>query len=129
MEDYILREIDKIGKVIQAILEKARLVKAARDVSVYQMTKTELLAKLDLDVDALLNREGFIDVLIQEYGFSHENLDKFAELLFDLTVASSDKTGNTVLIAAIGSIYTYLDKHERSFSFNRFYILKELEKF
>ena len=37
---------------------------------------TELAEALDLDIDTLLAREDFIGVLIREYGFSDENLEK-----------------------------------------------------
>ena len=89
MEDYILREIDKIGKLIEALLQKAGILRrSGAGEAVCETAWTELAEALDLDIDTLLAREDFIGVLIREYGFSDENLEKFAELLFDFAAAS-----------------------------------------
>lgn len=92
MEDYILREIDKIGKLIEALLQKAGILRrSGAGEAVCETAWTELAEALDLDIDTLLAREDFIGVLTREYGFSDENLEKFAELLFDFAAASPDR--------------------------------------
>lgn len=92
MEDYILREIDKIGKLIEALLQKAGILRrSGAGEAVCETARTELAEALDLDIDTLLAREDFIGVLTREYGFSDENLEKFAELLFDFAAASPDR--------------------------------------
>ena len=75
MEDYILREIDKIGKLIEALLQKAGILRrSGAGEAVCETARTELAEALDLDIDTLLAREDFIGVLTREYGFS----DRFA---------------------------------------------------
>ena len=87
MEDYILREIDKIGKLIEALLQKAGILRrSGAGEAVCETAWTELAEALDLDIDTLLAREDFIGVLIREYGFSDENLEKFAELFLAIIV-------------------------------------------
>ena len=77
MEDYILREIDKIGKLIEALLQKAGILRrSGAGEAVCETARTELAEALDLDIDTLLAREDFIGVLTREYGFSDENLEK-----------------------------------------------------
>ena len=94
MEDYILREIDKIGKLIEALLQKAGILRrSGAGEAVCETAWTELAEALDLDIDTLLAREDFIGVLIREYGFSDENLEKFAELLFRGRFARSGRDG------------------------------------
>lgn len=130
MEDYILREIDKIGKLIEAILNRmGGAKKTDEDDDVCETAKIELLDGLNLDIDTLLENSDFIDVLITEYGFSNANLDKFAELLFDLAEASQDRADRVKLSSGIGAIYTYLDRNKADVSLNRYYILKELNKY
>ena len=130
MEDYIKREIDKIGRLIQAILQKIGVMKKSdSDELIAEITKIELLEKLNLDLDTVLERENFITVLIDEYEFSNENLEKFAELLFDLIVASSDSAERLKLAGNVSALYRYLDNNSKSISINRFYILKELDKY
>mgnify|MGYP001063378443 CR=1 FL=1 len=122
MEDYILREIDKIGKLIEALLQKAGILRrSGAGEAVCETARTELAEALDLDIDTLLAREDFIGVLTREYGFSDENLEKFAELLFDFAAASPD------LACGMTAIYRYLDEKKAPVSLNRYYILKELE--
>ena len=122
MEDYILREIDKIGKLIEALLQKAGILRrSGAGEAVCETARTELAEALDLDIDTLLAREDFIGVLTREYGFSDENLEKFAELLFDFAAAT------VRLACGITAIYRYLDEKKAPVSLNRYYILKELE--
>ena len=111
MEDYILREIDKIGKLIEALLQKAGILRrSGAGEAVCETAWTELAEALDLDIDTLLAREDFIGVLIREYGFSDENLEKFAELLFDFAAASPDRDATVRLACGITAIYRYLDE-------------------
>ena len=61
MEDYILREIDKIGKLIEALLQKAGILRrSGAGEAVCETAWTELAEALDLDIDTLLAREDFI---------------------------------------------------------------------
>ena len=111
MEDYILREIDKIGKLIEALLQKAGILRrSGAGEAVCETAWTELAEALDLDIDTLLAREDFIGVLTREYGFSDENLEKFAELLFDFAAASPDRDATVRLACGITAIYRYLDE-------------------
>ena len=58
---------------------------------------------------------------------SDENLEKFAELLFDFAAASPDREATVRLACGITAIYRYLDEKKAPVSLNRYYILKELE--
>lgn len=130
MEDYILREIDKIGALLAGLLRKAGLLKASdTPQTVRQAARTELLEQLDLDVDTLLTHEDFIRELTDRYGFTEEHLDRFAELLFDFVAASEDRPERLRLAAAIGAIYSYLDRRKAPVSVNRYYILKDLNEY
>ena len=61
MEDYILREIDKIGKLIEALLQKAGILRrSGAGEAVCETAWTELAEALDLDIDTLLAREDFM---------------------------------------------------------------------
>ncbi|WP_288180379.1 hypothetical protein, partial [Alistipes putredinis] len=121
MEDYILREIDKIGKLIEALLQKAGILRrSGAGEAVCETAWTELAEALDLDIDTLLAREDFIGVLIREYGFSDENLEKFAELLFDFAAASPDRDATVRLACGITAIYRYLDEKKAPVSLNRY---------
>ena len=110
MEDYILREIDKIGKLIEALLQKAGILRrSGAGEAVCETARTELAEALDLDIDTLLAREDFIGVLT------------------DFAAASPDRDATVRLACGITAIYRYLDEKKAPVSLNRYYILKELE--
>ena len=126
--DYILREIEKISRMIEAILTKIGLLKrSGSSESIYQVTKVELLEKMDLNIDTLLEKNNPVDILTKEYGFDNNSLEKFAELLFDLVEASEDRVEKGRLAAGITAIFGHLEKFG-TYSLKTHYILKELEK-
>ena len=129
MKDYILKEINKIGQMIESILVKIKLLKVRQNESVYEFSKIELLDKLSLNIDSLLEQDNIVEILIKEHEFNSENLDKFAELLYDITIATNIEAERLKLAKSISAIYEHLDKNDRYFSFNRFYILKGLEEY
>ena len=121
MEDYILREINRIGELIAALLNKIGLMRqSASPEQIRTTAKTELAEKLDIDIDTLLDEPDFI---------GDQELDKFAELLFDMAAASEQHAERLRLAAAVGAIYSYLDAKKAPASLNRYYILKDLDKY
>ena len=130
MEDYILREINRIGELLAALLDKIGLLKrSGTPERIRTAAKTELAETLDIDIDTLLCGPDFIARLTDEYGFSDENLEKFAELLFDMVAATDDSDERLRLAAGVGAIYTHLDAKKAPASLNRYYILKDLDKY
>ena len=104
MEDYILREINRIGELIAALMAKIGLMRqSASPEQIRTTAKTELAEKLDIDIDTLLDEPDFIGRLTDEYGFGDQELDKFAELLFDMVAASEQHAERRRLAAAVGS--------------------------
>ena len=123
MEDYILREINRIGELIAALMAKIGLMRqSASPEQIRTTAKTELAEKLDIDIDTLLDEADFIGRLTDE-------LDKFAELLFDMVAASEQHAERLRLAAAVAAIYSYLDAKKAPASLNRYYILKDLDKY
>ena len=128
MEDYILREINRIGELIAALMAKIGLMRqSASPEQIRTTAKTELAEKLD--IDTLLDEPDFIGRLTDEYGFGDQELDKFAELLFDMVAASEQHAERLRLAAAVVAIYSYLDAKKAPASLNRYYILKDLDKY
>jgi hypothetical protein len=132
MEDYIKREMDKIAKVIEAICIKIGLLKKENksDDFIMSFSKLELLERLNINVDELLQNENLADVLIHEYKFNEDNLNQLANLLFDFIKLTESTEEKKKLIACICKLYEYLDKIEYPtipFSFDRVYILEELK--
>lgn len=130
MEDFILREIDRIGELLCALLEKLHLRKAQGNAAeACIQTRTELAEHLDMDVDTLLAQDDFIRLLAEEHGFSAAHLEQFAELLAGLAAAAPGREEQQRHAAAACAIYRHLDAQEAPASFNRYYILKELTQY
>jgi GMP synthase PP-ATPase subunit len=127
MEDYLLREIRKIGELLSALLQKMGMLRKAEEQKMlYATARMELMEELKLNIDTLLEGENIVDTLKNEYGFNHEELGKFAELLFELVGAAEEQETRMSIASRIIEIYKYLDKNEPTFSWSRYYILKEL---
>ena len=130
MEDFILREIDRIGTLLRALLEKTgALRQAGESRRLCETARSELLGGLGLDLDALLASEDFIDRLTADHGFAEEHLELAAELLADLAGATDDRPERQRLAAAALAIYRRLDAAGAPASFNRYYVLLDLEQY
>lgn len=119
MEDFILREIDKIGISEQTDASQ----------TVDTTTKTELVDRLDIDIETLLSEEDFIRALVEKHGFDTNHLELFAELLADLAAAAETPAEARKCAAAACAVYKYQDAHKAPVSIGRYYILKELAKY
>ena len=83
MEDYIIREIDKIGDVLALIASKLGLGTYAfpTDQLAVQMN-TELVNDLDVDIYELLSKDNPLEYLVSEKGFSDRNLESLAVMMY-----------------------------------------------
>lgn len=130
MEDFIMREIDKIGKIIEAILIKVGVLKRSGGAeTVHSQTKLELAEKLDMDIDSLIVRNDFANILKSRYGFSDADLGKFTGLMLDFVETAPDKAAADKYVSAALNIFRHLEKTASDFSFDNYYILEELKKY
>lgn len=131
MEDFILREIGKIGYLLRSLLHRLGLRRTAEMSSDewIETTKSELIKRLDIDIDTLLCDERFVERLVSEYGFGEEDLEAFAELLADLAAAAETHNEQCRLAAAACTVYKYQEAHGAPGSSNRYYVLKELARY
>ena len=97
MEDMLLREIEKTGKVLEAILLK---------LGVTTREKGE-----------------------EAYDFGDDNLERFARILFLLAAGAPDDDTRRRTASAAAALYQYLEGRSSCCFYDRYYILKELEKY
>ncbi len=131
MEDFILREIDKIGQLLRSLLHRLGLRRTAEMPTdeLVETTKSELIERLDLDIDTLLRDERFVERLVAEYGFGENDLEACAELLADLAAAAETHDEQCRLAAAACTVYQHQEAHGAPASINRYYVLKELARY
>ena len=128
MEDFILREIDKIGVLLRGMLHKIGILRRSdAPETVGPTAKTELADRLD--IEALLAEEDFVSVLVERHGFGPDDLELFAELLADLAAAAETSDEARRCAATACAVYRHPDAHKAPASLGRYYILKELAKY
>ncbi len=124
MADFILREIDKLGQLLEALLRRVGVRRTEEEEP--QAARTELIEALGEDLDTLLADQDFVGRLRRERGFEDRHLEQLAELLADLVAATEVREEKLPLIGGVMAIYRDLDARGAEPSLNRYYILEEL---
>ena len=92
MEDYITKETSKTRAAIEAILKRlSQLSGKATSGEIHDYVKTEMIGRLALDVDDILQKDDFINTLVTGYGFDNDDLNKFAEVIYTMLKADDGK--------------------------------------
>lgn len=91
-EDYIKKQIDRLGQVLGKILADLLGFKNQADIlsgieSVNQVFKSEL--DLDLEEFITVSPEKFMNTLLETKKFSEENLEKLSTIFFLLAIESN----------------------------------------
>ena len=104
MEDFILREIDRLGEMLLLIARKLGLLDG--DTPDYSMTdvKDEFgKTSLPFDLDTVLRQENPVWYLVETEGLSDHALETFIEILFHSDLDEDKKT------ALLDDALAYLD--------------------
>jgi hypothetical protein len=119
-DDYFLKQIDLLGRVLGKIL--AELLKLKSKVEVIEMsafTSQTLKSELDIDLDELVSMTdiAMIQFLQNEKNFNHNHLEKIAEILY-LIDFDSDNTKDLILKKSL-VILEFLDRTSTTYSLER----------
>lgn len=104
MEDYILREIDRIGEMLMKIARKMGLF--LDDIPRYSISdaKAEFeRADCPIDLDSLLNHEFPVHFLVQDKGLSDQALELIVDIIFHSDTEESKK------VSLLNDALSYLD--------------------
>lgn len=127
-EDYLKREIDKLGKVLAKVLADLLKLKSANKAadgieSVNEVFKTEL----DITINALLDipETEFLPFLLLNRKLNNNQLELLADIL---TEAADDSENEKALLIYKRSllIYAYVTENETDYSVNRHYKIESL---
>ena len=104
MEDFILREIDKIGEMLAHIARRLGLLKGEKpDYSLGDVKSEFTRANCPIDLDIVLKQENPISYLTENEKLTEQALESFIEILFYSDIDETKK--QTLLKDAIN----YLD--------------------
>lgn len=106
-EDYLLREISKIGDFILALMGKLEQMKPAAEI------KNEFLEFTGVSLDEILTTPAsqLPDLLDYKKGYNHENIERLADLLSELP-------GDNAKVKAL-ELYQLSTEIDRSYSITR----------
>lgn len=83
MEDYLIREIDKIGKLLQAIAQKLGLYGGAVEEIPQAAIQAELTVEdLSINLEEVLQQDNPICYLVEQTRLSDESIEVLVDLLF-----------------------------------------------
>ncbi len=104
MEDYLLREIDRIGEMLFQIARRLGLLKGQKDVIPIEYVKSEIISSgLEVDIDQVLRKDHPAIWLVEREHFSEKALETFADILLHSDIQEETKQ------AFLCDATTYLD--------------------
>lgn len=131
-KDYLLREIEKIGVVLRAILNRLTGSKgnfATTVESVFEKTDEELVHKINFDLTCFLalDESASLDYISRFEGMSSINLELLAEIIYQIAIQGSARQKRILLEKAI-FLYEFCETTDKTFSFVREQRIKEIKK-
>jgi len=94
MEDYLIREIDRIGELLLKVARKLGLFNdEVASYSVSDIKEEMNLLKLNLDMDAILAQDQLIPYLVEKERLSDSALEAFVEIMIHSDIDESKKAG------------------------------------
>ncbi|MFZ4464216.1 MAG: hypothetical protein ACOYN5_10230 [Bacteroidales bacterium] len=125
-EDYIKKQIDRLGKVFGKILADLLGFKNQADIqSGIEYVNQDFINELNLDLNELIvvSNEDFINTLLDTKKFSNENLENLGDIL--LLLAEETEQGNSdnnkvrILNEKSLCIFEYIDHVSACYSIDR----------
>ncbi|MBQ9477800.1 MAG: hypothetical protein IJU63_08475 [Bacteroidales bacterium] len=104
MEDFILREIDRLGEMLRLVARRLGLLDGGTtDYSLTDVKDEFGKASLPFDLDAVLQQENPVWFLVETEKFSDRSLETFVDILFHSDLEEGRKT------ALLEDALAYLD--------------------
>jgi hypothetical protein len=120
-EDFLLRQINQLARALGKLIFNMMGIKNSGQIAeFYGVANESLKNELNYDLNELLliADEQFVQNLMSINGMNNDNLEKLADLIF--TIADVDRNQNSMKwFKKCLLIYSYLDQHDQTFSFER----------
>ncbi len=122
-KDYLLREIEKIGMVLRAILNKLFAVKGNLSITIeneFEQTNELLLSETGFDLKHFLTLdESALEEYISRFkGMNAANLELLAGIIANLGDNDNSADNKHILEKAL-QVYMLCEKTDKTFSFER----------
>ncbi len=122
--DYLLKQMEQLGRVLGMILAKLLDLKGngtATTTAVNQIFTEE--SGVDLAQLQAIEDSELVETLKREMNFDNANLEKLADIFLTMAEMTDDKP----LYKKSLAIYTYLERTEKTYSFERNLRIQKIE--
>ncbi|MEI6175133.1 MAG: hypothetical protein WCR01_15415 [Bacteroidota bacterium] len=130
-KDYFLREIEKIGSVLRAILGRIRGREDNLAITInnqFEQTNEQLFNDIGFDLKhcLTLDEPAFSEYLSRYRGFNAANLELLAELVLHFGI-NEDSASKKQLLKKSLLLYDLCEKSDKTYSFDRERKIKEIK--
>jgi len=129
-KDFILREIEKISVMLQYLIGKFIPSKTIQEQqTTEELINRELQEQYGKDLNFILNvdQSNFDSVFSKNKGFTYENIELLADLLY--TIGNNEHSKNPKYLHKALELYNYIDVKSKTFSFERVSKINTLKNF
>jgi hypothetical protein len=130
-EDYLMRQINQIGRILGKILVDFIGLKNKGQVNIaIETTNTVLKDELDFDIQELIEipSANFINKLMTEKQFNNDCFEKLAEILL-LIADNTEEKNRKVLYEKCLTIFEYLEEYSKIYSLDRQWKIEQIKKY
>jgi len=132
-QDYLKKQIDQLGKVLGKILaDLIGLKNQGKASEGIEIAAQELESELDLDIEELIEipTDKLAETLITKYSMKNEHIDRFADILFELSEGfefqDSNKKADYLYKKSL-ALYEYLNNTGTVYSFDRHFKIEKIK--
>lgn len=131
-EDYILREIEKIGTIVRAILGRITSKEHSEAITIgkeFEQTTEWMLQETNFDLLKVLSleKDPLKDYLSAHKGFNTTNLELLAEIFHQTGILSPESKKEKFLRKAL-QLYELCNETDHTYSFERERKMKEIKE-
>lgn len=133
--DYIMRQIHQLTQVLTRVISTlVGLKKPGKADQAIEVSNKVLNEHLDLDISDLLDMdpEEMLLVLEEHPGMNYENLERVADLFFELASVLSEDEESTAQPAQLWErallVYEYIESEGKVYSIDRNHKIEQIQK-
>jgi hypothetical protein len=131
-QDYILRQIDVLGKIIGKVISELLGIKNKGEIIEIEILNQILKSELDMDIYRIfmLSDEELIKFLIEDKNFNFSNIEQTAEILYitGLNLQEIDHINSYKCLNSALNLLEFLSITDKNLSFNRINKIENIKK-
>lgn len=131
-QDYILRQIDVLGKIIGKVISELLGIKNKGEIIEIEVLNQILKSELDIDIYKIfmMSDEELIKFLKEDKNFNFSNIEQTAEILYitGLNLQEIDHTKSYKCLNSALNLLEYLSITDKNLSFNRINKIENIKK-